>query len=137
MRIRDKVHTTCVKILDAAVVISEPAVLNATVNSTNVTCNGAADGTITIAGATGGYGSYGYSINGGTSWQGSGNFVNLAPGTYNIRIRDAVNTGCIIPLLPAVVITEPAVLSASVVKTNVTCNGAADGTITINGAVGG
>ena len=137
MRIRDKVQTTCVKILDAAVVISEPAVLNATVNSTNVTCNGAADGTITIAGATGGYGSYGYSINGGTSWQGSGNFVNLAPGTYNIRIRDAVNTGCIIPLLPAVVITEPAVLSATAVKTNVTCNGAADGTITINGAVGG
>ncbi len=104
---------------------------------TNVTCFGANDGTITISAPTGGYGSYGYSINGGTSWQGSGNFTNLAPGTYNIRIRDAVNTGCIIPLNPAVVITQPAVLSASVVKTNVNCYGAADGTITINGAAGG
>jgi PKD repeat protein len=137
VQIRDKAHIACVKILDAAVVISAPAILNATVNHTNVTCNSANDGTITISAASGGYGSYGYSINGGTSWQGSGNFTNLSPGTYNIRIRDAVNTGCIIPLNPAVVITEPVVLSASIVKTNVNCNGAADGTITINGAAGG
>ena len=111
--------------------------LNATVNHANVTCFGANDGTITISAPTGGYGSYGYSINGGTSWQGSGNFTNLAPGTYNIRIRDAVNTGCIISLNPAVVITQPAILSATVARTNVNCNGAADGTITINGAAGG
>jgi uncharacterized protein (DUF2141 family) len=137
VQIRDKAHIACVKILNAAVVISAPAVLNATVTHTNVTCNSANDGTITISAASGGYGSYGYSINGGTSWQGSGNFTNLAPGTYNIRIRDAVNTGCIIALNPAVVITEPVVLSAAIVKTNVNCNGAADGSITINGAAGG
>jgi PKD repeat protein len=137
VQIRDKAHTACVKILDAAVVIAEPPVLNATVNHTNVTCFSANDGTIIISAPSGGYGSYGYSINGGTYWQGSGNFTNLAPGTYNIRIRDAVNTGCIIALNPAVVITEPVVLSASIVKTNVNCNGAADGTITINGAAGG
>jgi PKD repeat protein len=137
VQIRDKAHITCVKILDAAVVISEPAVLSATVTSTNVTCNSSADGTITISSPSGGYGSYGYSINGGTSWQGSGNFTNLAPGTYNIRIRDAVNTGCIIALNPAVVITQPAILTGTIVKTNVTCNGTANGTITINGAAGG
>ena len=78
-----------------------------------MTCFGAGDGTITISSPTGGYGSYGYSINGGTSWQGSGNFTNLVPGTYNIRIRDAAHTGCIIALNPAVVITQPAVLSAA------------------------
>ena len=33
VRIRDRAHIACVKILDAAVVISQPAVLNATVNS--------------------------------------------------------------------------------------------------------
>ena len=137
VQIRDKAHITCVKILDAAVIISEPAVLSATVNHTNVTCFGANDGTITISAPTGGYGSYGYSINGGTSWQGSGTFTGLVPGTYNIRIRDAVNTGCVIALNPAVVITQPAVLTASIVKTNVNCYGAADGTITINGASGG
>jgi PKD repeat protein len=134
---RDKAHTSCVLILNAALAITQPAILNATVNHTNVTCFGANDGTITISAPTGGYGSYGYSVNGGTSWQGSGNFTNLAPGTYNIRIRDAVNTGCIIPLNPAVVITEPAVLSGSIVSTAVTCNGANNGTITINGAAGG
>ena len=137
VRIRDKAHTGCVATLDPAVVISEPAVLNATVASTNVTCFGAGDGTITISAPSGGYGSYGYSINGGTSWQGSGNFINLVSGTYNIRIRDAIHTGCIIALNPAVVITQPAVLSASIVKTNVTCFNAADGSITINGAAGG
>ncbi len=137
VRIRDKVQTGCILIIDNALVISQPDVLSATVSSTNVTCNGAADGTITISGAAGGYGSYSYSINGGTSWQGSGIFTNLAPGTYNIRIRDAVNTGCIIALNPPVVITEPVILSGTIVKTNVTCYGAGDGTITINGAAGG
>jgi PKD repeat protein len=137
VQIRDKAHVACVLILNPALVLTQTAVLNATVNHTNVTCFSANDGTITISAPTGGYGSYGYSINGGAAWQGSGSFTNLAPGTYNIRIRDAVNTGCIIALNPAVVITEPAVLSASIVKTNVNCNGAADGTITINGAAGG
>ena len=47
-----------------ALVISQPAALAATLASTNVTCNGANDGTITISGATGGYGTYEYSING-------------------------------------------------------------------------
>ena len=78
-----------------------------------------------------------YSINGAAPWHGSGSFSKLTPGTYNIRIRDAVNTGCIIALNPAVVITEPVILSATAVKTNVNCNGTADGTITINGAAGG
>ena len=90
-------------------VITQPAILNAAVAHTNVTCFGAGDGTITISSPTGGYGSYGYSINGGTSWQGSGTFTNLLPGTYNIRIRDAAHTGCIIALNPAVVITEPVI----------------------------
>ena len=137
VQIRDKAHTACVLILNPALVLTQPAVLNATVASSNVTCFGANDGTISITNPLGGYGTYQYSNNGGTSWQGSGNFLNLAPGTYNIRIRDAVNTGCVIALNPAVVITEPAVLSAAIVKTNVTCNGAGDGTITINGAAGG
>ena len=60
---------------------------------TNVTCNGAADGTITINGAAGGYGTYEYTINGGTSWQASNSFTGLIPGFYNVKIRDAANTG--------------------------------------------
>ncbi len=137
VRIRDKAHITCVIVLDPALVITEPAVLSATLASTNVTCFGSADGTITITNPLGGYGTYGYSVNGGGSWQASGNFTNLAPGSYDVRIRDAANTTCVIVLNPALVITQPAILSATLAKTNVTCFGAADGTITITNPLGG
>ena len=58
------------------------------------------------------------------------------PATYDVRIRDAVHTGCIIALNPQL-ITEPAVLNATVNSTNVTCFGANNGTITITGPTGG
>ena len=135
IRIRDRAHPLCVITLPA-VTITEPAVLSATVSRTNVTCNGANDGTITISNPLGGYGTYGYSSNGGVTWQPTGTFTNLAPNTYDLRIRDAANPACIITLA-SVTITQPAALSASVTSTNVTCNGANDGTITISGAAGG
>ncbi|MEI2738697.1 MAG: hypothetical protein V9F01_07920 [Chitinophagaceae bacterium] len=119
------------------VTISQPVVLSATVASTNVTCFGASNGTITISSPAGGYGTYEYSINGGGAWQTSGNFTGLAPGFYNVQIRDAAHTGCVIILNAALEITGPAVLNATVSSTNVTCNGAADGTITVSAATGG
>ncbi len=137
VQIRDKAHITCVIVLDPALVITEPPVLSATVATTNVTCFGANNGTITITNPLGGYGTYGYSVDGGTSWQSSGNFINLSPATYDVRIRDAANAACVIVLNPALVITQPAVLSATVASTNVTCFGAADGTITITNPLGG
>ncbi len=62
------------------------------------TCNGADDGTITLSGASGGYGTYDYSIDGGVNWQAGVNFTGLAPGFYDIRIRDGVQTTCVIIL---------------------------------------
>ncbi|HVN59277.1 MAG TPA: PKD domain-containing protein [Bacteroidales bacterium] len=137
VQIRDKAHTACIKVLNNALIITQPAILNATAASTNVTCNSASDGTITISSPSGGYGTYQYTVNGGTSWQGSGNFINLAPGVYNVRMRDAANITCVKILNAALTITEPAALTATVSRTNVTCFGAADGTITVNGAAGG
>ncbi|HRC88536.1 MAG TPA: PKD domain-containing protein, partial [Bacteroidales bacterium] len=131
-----KAHQACEKVFDP-VTINEPAILSATVSSTNVTCKGANDGTITITNPQGGYGTYQYSINGGTTWSGLGSFTNLAPNTYNVRIRDAAHPACVIILNSGLVITEPAVLNADVTKTNVTCNGANDGTITITNTQGG
>ena len=135
--IRDKAHPLCVKVFSPDTDITEPDVLSATVSSTNVTCFGANNGTITISSPAGGYGTYSYSINGGTSWQPSPVFTNLAPSTYNIRIRDAVNQLCIVALNPPVVITQPDVLSATVASTNVSCYGLTDGTITITAPLGG
>ena len=86
-------NIACEIVLNAAVVITQPAVLSATVASTNVTCFGAGDGTITITNPLGGYGTYEYSVNGGSTWQASGNFTALTPGFYNVQIRDAANTG--------------------------------------------
>ncbi len=65
----------CVIILNGSLRITEPSVLAAFVSKTDVTCNGVSDGTITIVGATGGYGTYEYSVNGGGSWQASGSFT--------------------------------------------------------------
>ena len=137
VQIRDRAHIACVIILNPALVITQPAVLSGTVASTNVTCFGANNGTITITNPLGGYGTYQYSVNGGTTWQGSGIFSSLAPVTYDVRIRDAAYPACEITLNAALVITQPAVLSATVASTNVTCNGANDGIITISSPSGG
>ena len=137
VRIRDAAHIACEIVLDPALVITQPERLDADVASTNVTCFGANDGTITITNPTGGYGTYEYSINGGGTWQASGDFTALAPGFYNVQIRDAVNQSCIITLNGSLRITEPPVLSANVARTNITCNGPNDGTITISSPAGG
>ena len=97
------------------VTITQFGILTATVAYTNVTCNGASDGTITISNPAGGSGTYEYSINGGTSWQPGGSYTGLGPATRNVRIRDAADPSCFIVLEPALVITQPAVLSATVV----------------------
>ena len=99
---------------------------------------GANDGTITISGATGGTGTYEYTIDGGTTWAGSGTFTGLAPGTYNVRIRDAVNPTCILVLNNGTGhYPGPAVLSATVTKTDITCFGANNGSIIISSPTGG
>ncbi len=70
--------------------VTEPAALTATAATTDATCNGGNDGTITIT-ANGGNTSYEYSIN-GTSFQSSNTF-SVAPGTYTGTVKD--NLGCI------------------------------------------
>nr|WP_299386183.1 T9SS type B sorting domain-containing protein [Allomuricauda sp.] len=86
--------------------------LTITPSFTPVSCFGGNDGTITLV-AGGGEGPYLYSIDNGTNYQVSGNFVNISAGTYNLRIRDANNcetTG-------TVTVTEPTQLSAEAQQT--------------------
>ncbi len=137
VQIRDAANPACVIILNSSMRITEPAILAAMLNSTNVTCNGSSDGTITVTGATGGYGTYEYTINAGSAWVSSGSFTGLGPGTYNVQIRDAVHTACVIILNPALVITGPALLSADVTATPVSCFGSTDGRIVISDPAGG
>ncbi len=98
----------------------------------NVSCNGFADGEVTIS-ATAGTGKppYEFSLD-GAPYQASGTFTGLAPGSHNVTIRDGLsctfNTGF--------TITQPPVLTATVTKTDVTCNGESTGSITATGSGG-
>ncbi|OSZ80767.1 hypothetical protein CAP36_05850 [Chitinophagaceae bacterium IBVUCB2] len=70
--------------------VTEPLALTATAATTNASCNGGNDGTITVT-ASGGNASYEYSIDAGANWQ-SSNVFNVAPSNYTISVRD--NLGC-------------------------------------------
>jgi hypothetical protein len=135
--IRDAVNTACMINLDNNVVIDQPLVLAAALNSTNITCFGGGDGTITISAPLGGHGNYEYSINGGGSWQASGNYTMLSPGSYNVVIRDKDYPACFITLNPSLTLTQPLLLSGGIVRTQITCNGADNGIIEITAPSGG
>lgn len=111
-------------------VLTDAAPMTADTASTNISCNGAANGTITVSNIAGGntsnnyFNSYQYqsSIDGGTTWQNSGNYTNLAPGSYDVQIRDSVSRqvtyGDPQPIycttdLGTITITQPSVLMAS------------------------
>ncbi|HLO82007.1 MAG TPA: hypothetical protein VK166_13660 [Chitinophagaceae bacterium] len=86
------------------VVITQPApsVLTAQINSsTNVSCNGAADGTALVT-ATGGVAPYSYSWN-TNPVQTAASAASLKPGTYTVNVRDANNAVA----TATVTITEP------------------------------
>ncbi|WP_217998271.1 T9SS type A sorting domain-containing protein [Flavihumibacter petaseus] len=137
VRIRDVMNIQCEVILNATLAVFEPQALQATMNKDNVTCFGASDGKITIVNPSGGYGTYEYSINNGGAWSSNPQFTGLPFGTYNVLLRDAAHTNCSITIQSNVQITQPAVIAAGINSTNVTCNGAGNGTITINNPTGG
>ena len=134
--IRDAASTGCIIVL-GSYTIDEPDVLSANYAKTNVSCFGTSDGTITITNPLGGSGSYEYSINGGGSWQATGTYTALAPGFYNVEIRDLAHQSCVIVLNNSLQVTQPAVLNGVVTPTMVTCNSANDGIITITSPTGG
>jgi hypothetical protein len=113
-----------------SITLIDPAVVAGTVsNTTDASCNGAADGSASIA-ATGGIAPYIYNWSNGVS---GASASGLSAGTYTVTISDANNcTGTV-----SVVIGEPALLVASTaVSNNVSCNGGTDGSATAN-ATGG
>ncbi len=115
--------SSCAVVLN--VTITEPAlVLNLSGTQTNATCNGSNNGAIDVT-VTGGAGPYTYAWNTGAITQ---DVTGLAPGNYSVSVTDA--NGCIKSI--GFTITEPAPLAASPAKTDITCNGANDGTINVS-----
>lgn len=95
-------------------------------SSTNVSCNGGADGTATVT-VTQGTPPYMY------NWNGNGNVATgtlngLSAGTDNVTITDA---NC--SATATFTITEPTALAITqTALSNISCNGANNGTVTIN-----
>ncbi len=125
-----QVGGTCVG-TTTVVIGADPNLVSGTYNVTNVLCNGQTNGSITVAGQHG-TGVYEYSINGGTSYQSSGTFTNLAAGIYNIRVRD--NSGCIRDT--SIEVIAPLAISATIDTRDATCSSTPNGQLNIE-ALGG
>ncbi|WP_423147363.1 SprB repeat-containing protein [Rubrolithibacter danxiaensis] len=115
-----------------SVTITQPAKVTAVVTKVNVTCNGAANGSLTIT-ASGGSGTgYTYSINNGSTYSGANKF-NVAAGTYIVTVKDSKD--CLSDSCP-VTVSEPPVLSVTTNTQNVSCKGGNNGKISINASGG-
>ena len=113
-----------------SVTITQPAAIAASGVVTNVSCNGGNNGAINLT-ATGGTGAYTY------LWSNSAvteDLTDLSAGTYSVTVTDA--NGC--TGTASVTVTEPTILSAAGVATNVSCNGGSNGTVdlTVTGGTG-
>lgn len=110
----------------ALVVITQPAVLTASINaSVNVGCFGGSNGTATTT-VSGGTSPYTYSWN-TSPVQNTATATSLGIGTYTVTVTDTL--GC--TDTANVDITQPSVLSAAIAShTNVSCFGGNNGTAT-------
>ncbi len=106
-----------------------------TVSATDITCNGDGDGQLAVT-VTSGNPPYDYSINFGSTYPYSATpITSLSAGGYIVTVRD--NDGCVANSANVGIINEPLVITeVSVIKTDISCNGGSDGTITAS-ATGG
>jgi gliding motility-associated-like protein len=111
--------------------VTEPPILTLTADSTDVTCFGFSDGTITAT-ATGGSGGYTYTASpDGVNFINNavGYFTGFPAGTFTVTVSDA--NGCTATYV--IDIHQPATpLAVAPTQTNVNCYGGNDGVITMN-----
>lgn len=110
---------------------------------TDITCNNANDGTITVSGAKGGMAEYdgtsGYvyklytSANVFKATNTTGSFTGLVEGSYYVKITDASN--CPYYKTSTVQIIEPVQVDFALTATDALCFGSATGTITASGVI--
>jgi len=103
--------------------ISQPNAINCSASSTNITCNGSANGTASVT-ASGGTGPYTYQWN-TVPVKTTTTIIGLGTGTYTVTITDAA--GCTKTCQTTV--SQPSSLVALYVPVNVLCNGSATGVI--------
>lgn len=111
-------------LINDSVLINQPPCNDfiASVNTTNVSCNGLANGSASLVLANG---TSPFSITWSNGVNNAMNVNNLASGTYSVTVTDSKNC----TTFQNFSITQPAPLSISLVPTNVSCYNANDGTI--------
>lgn len=100
--------------------VTEPAAIAISMASTNISCNGAMDGTATAM-ATGGTGTLTYFWDNGLT---TPTISNLSPGIYTVNVSDDNFCG----ESASITITQPTAMVLNVITTNETANAANDGT---------
>lgn len=120
--------------VDTTVTLTEPPVLLInSVNTSDITCNGAADGRIALS-VSGGVPPYEFSVDNQSSWTGDSIISGLTPGTYEVYVRDA---NFCTPYAGSLEITEPPLITLSVVVTDIqTCSGDTTGRMEVLGTGG-
>lgn len=115
----------------AQTMITQPPVLTGSiVSTTDVSCNGGANGSATVAGSGG---TPGYTYSWAPSGINTASASNLAAGTHTATITDS--KGCTYTI--GVTINQPPPLTASVsASTSVSCNGGNNGSATVAAAGG-
>ncbi|MCB0401386.1 MAG: gliding motility-associated C-terminal domain-containing protein [Flavobacteriales bacterium] len=121
---------------DTTIQVTEPPAIVLDTVTTNVTCGGACDGTITVTVLGGGTPNFSHHWSNGQINNGLvGMISSLCPGNYTDTVRDG--NGC--DTIISFTITEPSILTTSTVPVDVTCNGACNGmatTFPVGGAGG-
>ncbi len=113
--------------------ITQPTVLAGSISSSPVLCNGDATGSVSFS-PTGGTAPYSYSWQNSTTLFSSNTntLTNVVADTYQVTVTDG--NGC--QFVDNVVVTQPALLTASNTFINVSCNGGSDGAIDLTVAGG-
>ena len=113
-----------------SVTINQPPALNAMITIQAPRCYGYNDGQISVS-VSGGSPTYQYSLD-NVNWQSDSTFNGITAGSYTVYCKDI--GGCVVSR--SITINEPAALTGSVAVTDATCNGGADGKITVSAAGG-
>ncbi|WP_017494636.1 T9SS type A sorting domain-containing protein [Flavobacterium sp. WG21] len=127
IKVKDSQATTAA--ITAVITALNPLTATATITKT-IDC--ISNGTINVV-ASGGNGSYQYSIDNGVTYTSNPVFTNLIAGTYSVLVKDALNCTA---LVNAITLEQPVLLTATVAHTPITNCSSPVSEVIIN-AVGG
>lgn len=109
--------------------IAQSTGFTATISKTNITCNGANNGSLQ-ANPSGLPTNYTYGWNMGATTR---NIGNLSPGNYSVTITKT-SSGC--TRVESITLTQPSILSVSLTATNVKCYGGSTGKVVASASGG-